>query len=242
MSAKRKVSRKSNDVSAIAHKAKDLKTMMNNLKLGITVLVTAAALVLGLYIVGDKKNLFGDTFLVTAQFRDVGGLTIGNNVRFGGIDVGTVEYVDVLTDTSMLVIMRVDERYHKRIHANSVALVTTDGVIGNRLVAISSDGDPAAPVGEGGMIRSINAVSMEETTRTLSATNQNLKEITDNVKHMTQKLDSSALWMVLADSAVAENIRMASYDLRTSMKAISESFFVKGFQRKKEKREPRSDR
>lgn len=242
MSARKKVSRKTDNASAAAHNLRELKETVNNVKLGITVLATAVALVVGLYIVGDKRNLFGNTFLVTAQFRDVGGLTEGNNVRFGGIDVGTVEYVDVVSDTSMLVIMRVDERYHNRIHPNSVALVTTDGVIGNRIVAISSDGTAAAPVSEGGMIRSINAVSMEETTRTLSATNQNLKEITDNVKHMTQKLDSSALWMVLADSTVAENLRQATYDLRTSMQSISESFLVKGFRGKKEKREPRSDR
>lgn len=242
MSARKKVKAKVSHASEVAHHDREFKTTVNNIKLGTMVVVAAIALVVGLYIVGDKKNIFGDTFFVTAQFRDVGGLTRGNNVRFGGIDVGTVEAVDVLTDTSMLVVMRLDEKYHKRIHATSIALVTTDGVIGNRIVTISSDGNTGSPITDGGMIKSINAVSIEETTRTLSATNENLKEITDNVKHMTQKLDSSALWMVLADSAVAENIRQASYDLRTSMKSISESFLVKGFQKKKDKkRERRSD-
>lgn len=208
----------------------------NNVRVGVMVVAITAFFIAGLYIVGDKENIFGKTFYLTAHFRDVGGLTEGNNVRFGGIDVGTVESVDVVGDTSMLVLMRIDDNYRRFIHRSSVAMIATDGVIGNRVVTISSSGVPGEPVTDGTTITSLNAVSMEETTRTLSATNQNLKIITDNVKSMTRKLDSSALWMVLADTAVAENIRRASYDLSESMKSLSNSFLIKGFDRKKEKK------
>jgi phospholipid/cholesterol/gamma-HCH transport system substrate-binding protein len=225
--------------SFIMEKKKE-KDKGQNIKLGATVLVTIVALIAGLYMIGDQKNLFDKTFIITAKFRDVAGLIEGNNVRFGGVDIGTVESVEIDGDTSVLVMMSVKEEYRSRIHTSSVALVSNDGVMGNKLVTISSP-VPGEPIKDGMRIKSMNAVSMEETTRTLSATNDNLKEITNNVKNMTQKLDSSALWMVLADSAVANNIRQASYDLSESMKAFSESFLVKGLQWKNDKRLPKSD-
>jgi phospholipid/cholesterol/gamma-HCH transport system substrate-binding protein len=217
-----------------------MKTKQNNIKLGAMVLITILALVIGLYLIGDKKNLFGDTFLVSAKFNDVSGLTPGNNVRFGGVDVGTVESVEIFSDTSVWVIMRIDEEYHQYIKANSVAMLGNDGMMGNRLVNISSIGASGPPVAENQIIGSVNSISMDETTRTLSITNNNLKEITDNVKSMTEKLDSSALWAVISDTAIADNLRNSTYSLSESLEAISNSFLVKGLSKgskKKEKKE-----
>lgn len=213
-----------------------MKTKENNIKLGAMVLGTVVALVIGLYLIGDKKNIFGDTFMITAQFKDVSGLTPGNNVRFGGVDVGTVESVEIVSDTAVLVIMRIDEEYHRYIYSTSVAMLGNDGMMGNRLVTISSSGSNGKPVAENHAIQSMNAVSMDETTRTLSITNNNLKEITDNVKSMTEKLDSSALWMVVKDTAIANNIRNASFSLSESLEAISNSFLVKALQAKNGKK------
>lgn len=218
-----------------------MKTKGNNSKLGALVVITATALMIGLYLIGDKKNLFGDTFLITARFKDVSGLVEGNNVRFGGIDVGTVEQVEIISDTSVLVMMRIDEKYHNYIHPNSLAMLSTEGMMGNRIVSISSDGLGGSPIAEGHMIKSLNPVSMDETTRTLSITNNNLKEITDNVKSMTEKLDSSALWMIVSDTAIAQNIRNASYNLSESMEALSNSFLVKGFSKKEKKKKDKND-
>lgn len=215
-----------------------MKTKQNNIKLGAIVLATVTALVVGLYLIGDKKNLFGDTFLVAARFNDVNGLVSGNNVRFGGVDVGTVESVEIISDTSVLVIMRVDEKYHRHIYPTSVAMLSSDGVMGNKLVAISSMNPAGKPVAANSMIKSVNPVSMDETTRTLSITNNNLKEITDNVKSMTDKLDSSALWMVLSDTSIAESLRNSTYSLNESLNAFSNSFLVRALSRdKKDKKE-----
>ena len=69
------------------------KQVVNNTKLGLFVLAGLAFLVFSLYMIGRNRNLFSSTFTVHAQFYNVDGLTPGNNVRFSGIDVGTVSKV-----------------------------------------------------------------------------------------------------------------------------------------------------
>jgi phospholipid/cholesterol/gamma-HCH transport system substrate-binding protein len=220
-----------------------MKEKSNNIKLGATVLIAAIALVTGLYLIGDKKNLFDKTFTLKASFYDVNGLTVGNNVTFAGIAVGTVQDITITSDTAVLVTMIVKDDVQKYILKNAVAVIGSEGMMGNKQVNINSAKERAPVVADGDVLRSINPVSMDETTRTLSATNANLKEITDNLKNMTYKLDSSALWSVLADTTTANNLKAGAQAFSENMQAAQSSFLLKGyFKKKKEEREDRKDR
>ena len=56
-----------------------------------------------IYFVGKQKNLFGSTFQLKSKFKTVSGLEVGNNVRFSGINIGTVNEIELITDTSVVV-------------------------------------------------------------------------------------------------------------------------------------------
>ena len=60
-------------------------------KLGMFVVIGLVLFTGTIYFVGKQKNLFGSTFKLKAQFKTVSGLKEGNNVRFSGINVGTVD-------------------------------------------------------------------------------------------------------------------------------------------------------
>jgi phospholipid/cholesterol/gamma-HCH transport system substrate-binding protein len=64
------------------------KHAINNIKLGIFVLAGLLILIVTLYLIGRNQSLFGDDIRIRARFRNVGGLTKGNNVRFSGIQAG----------------------------------------------------------------------------------------------------------------------------------------------------------
>src|SRR5471030_1943741 len=79
-------------------------------KIGIFTVVGLVVLVIGIFVIGNKKNMFGDTFSIYGTFKNVGGLQIGNNVRFAGINVGTVEAIRIINDTTIRVDMRLQSR------------------------------------------------------------------------------------------------------------------------------------
>ena len=64
------------------------------------VIIGLAVFIFTIYFVGKQKNLFGSTFHLKSQFKTVSGLKVGNNVRFSGIDVGTVDGIELITDIS----------------------------------------------------------------------------------------------------------------------------------------------
>ena len=110
----------------------------------------------GLFLIGDRRLLFTDTFRVYAEFRQVAALDIGAKVRVAGIGAGEVEEIRVPQGPSgrFRVRMRVRSDLRPLIRTDSIALIQNDGLVGNKFVQIQAGTDAAAAVAEGGTIQS----------------------------------------------------------------------------------------
>src|SRR5690606_32869164 len=115
----------------------------DNVKLGLFVVAGLVFLITTLYMIGRNRNLFGTTFTIKASMNSVNGLTRGNNVRFKGIDVGTVKDIEIAGDSAVLVVMIIDEKIRPYIKQNSIASIGTDGLMGSKLININSRPGPS---------------------------------------------------------------------------------------------------
>lgn len=188
---------------------------IDNAKLGLFVMAGVLFLIVTLYMIGKNRNLFGSTFTLKAVVNNVNGLVPGNNVRFKGIDVGTVKSIMLHDDSSIYVTLTIDNKMKNFIKQNAVASISTDGLMGNKMLNINSVSGEAPAVKEGSLIHSVKPVETDEMLRTLSVTNNNLERITYNLRQITAKLNSSnSLWNLLSDSVVSQDIKLAIRDFR----------------------------
>lgn len=188
---------------------------IENIKVGALVLSGLLFLILTLYMIGKNRSLLGKTFEITAVVHNVNGLVPGNNVRFKGIDVGTVKSIELSNDTLINVTMIIEEKMRPFIKKNALATIGTDGLMGNKLVNINSLGDHSPSVEEGDVIQSRNPVETDEMLRTLNTTNINIERISKNLYEISTKLNrSESLWSLLSDSIVSRDLKMAVADLR----------------------------
>jgi phospholipid/cholesterol/gamma-HCH transport system substrate-binding protein len=188
---------------------------IDNVKLGVFVLGGALFLIFSLYMIGKNRSLFGSTFTISASFHNVNGLMPGNNVRFSGIDVGTVKKISLESDTSVRVTMIIDKKLKKFIKKNSIAAVGTDGLMGNKLINISGQPGDSPSVEEGDVILSLIPVETDEMLRTLNTTNENIAAISSDLKKITQKLNNSkSLWKLLSDSVIAADVKQAAMNIK----------------------------
>ena len=91
-------------------------------KLGTFVVTGLVLFVFTIYFVGKQKNIFGNTFHLKSEFKTVSGLKVGNNVRFSGINIGTVNDIDLITDTSVLVDLVIKKEFQQ--HKSSICFRT----------------------------------------------------------------------------------------------------------------------
>ena len=80
--------------------------------------------------------MFSSTFQISGIFKDISGLQVGNNVRFSGINVGVVEDIQQVTDSTVKVDMQIDEHTRKFMKKNAKAIIGSDGLMGNKIISI----------------------------------------------------------------------------------------------------------
>ncbi len=191
----------------------------NRAKLGAFVLIGTTCLILGLYYIGSKKNIFHTTINVSANFSNVGGLMPGNNVRFNGINVGTVSKVYAISDTAIKVDFTINEGETQFINQKATASIGTDGLLGNKLINILPGKSNAPALIEGSILETVQPVQMDNALRTLTITNDNLKTITDNLVDVSTKLnDNNSIWHLLSDSVLAMNVQTAIVNFKLTGK------------------------
>src|SRR5476651_878379 len=88
-------------------------TSGQKIKIGAFVVGGLIVVFLGIFLIGNKKNMFTSTFSVHGVFKNVNGLQIGNNVRFAGITVGVVDGIDILNDTAVTVTLTLNSDVKK---------------------------------------------------------------------------------------------------------------------------------
>jgi phospholipid/cholesterol/gamma-HCH transport system substrate-binding protein len=188
---------------------------LNNVKLGAFTMAGLLFLVLLLYMIGKNQNMFGDNYLLRARFTNVQGLISGNNVRYAGIETGTVKDILIINDTTIEVTMVVDSKMKSIIRRNASVSVGTEGFVGNKVVNIIPGRGEAPLAVEGDVLLAKKSMSTDEMLERLSQTNQDIGEIAAGLKIAIQRINSSSqLWSLLNDPGIPADIRQAAAAIR----------------------------
>lgn len=199
----------------------------NNIKLGVFVLLGLLFLILLLYMIGRNRNMFGSNFQLKARFENVQGLKAGNNVRFGGIEVGTVKRVIILDDTTMEVVMIVDQKMRSVIHKNAIVSIGTDGLVGNKVINIIAVKEVSPLVDDGDILLSRKQVDTDEMLRTLYKTNNEIALIAANLKVTIDQINhSTALWNILNDQNLPADIRQSGTNIRQATQHANDMVMI----------------
>jgi phospholipid/cholesterol/gamma-HCH transport system substrate-binding protein len=196
---------------------------VNTIKLGVFVLAGLLFLIIMLYMIGKNRNIFGPSFVLKAQFENVQGLVPGSNVRFSGIEIGTVKKINIISDTLIEVVMLVDDKMQKIIKSNAIVAIGSDGLMGNKVINISPTGPSAPFVVKGETLRSRKAINTENIMQTLSETNHDISVIAAQLKIAVHRVNNStALWAILNDETLPKNLRasVSNVQLATERAAI----------------------
>lgn len=163
-------------------------TTSQKVKIGIFTLAGILILVIGIFLIGKKKNLFGDTFHIYGTFNNVGGLQVGNNIRFAGINVGTVEDISIISDTLIRVDMVLQSKIKPFLKSNSLASIGSDGLMGDKLITIVAGPDNKVLLSNGGKILTINPLDFDKSIAKLTNMASNAEIISAELAAITMQI------------------------------------------------------
>ncbi len=214
----------------------------NSIKLGLLVSASVILFIASLYLIGEKKQLFSSTIRISGVFSDINGLLVGNNVRFSGINVGIVEYIVQVSDSTVRVDMLIETESKKFMKKNAMAIIGSDGLMGNKMVTIIP-GDPGQPELENrDFIETTRAVSIDDIMEKLKVTSDNAAVITSDLAAIIGNIryGNGTLGKIFMDSAFAQtvddamnNIKQGAGGFKQNMDAAGHNVLLRGYLKKK---------
>ena len=220
-------------------------------KTGLFVLVSLLLLLALIFVISKQKKLFADTFLVKVQFKNIAGTKEGNFVRFAGINIGTVETIQIINDSTVQLELNIEKNVQPYIKSDAVASIGSDGLMGDKLILISAGNSGSAPVKNGSVLQGNNPLNVDKVLNNLAKVTDNAIAITDGLAIIVAKVNSGkgSIGRLLSDDKLADNmektiqtakvtasnISKTAATVNENMEAAQHSFLLKGYFKKKEK-------
>ncbi len=192
-------------------------------KLGMFTIVGLSLLFITIYFIGKNKNMFGSTFGLTTQFRNVSGLKVGNNVRFSGINIGTVDRIEFLSDSSVSVHLIIKEEVQKFLKTNAIASIGSDGLMGDKVLTISPGNSSNEIIKNNATIASAKAIEMEDIMKSVKMSVDNAVVITDELAKFTVNINNKegVLSKLITDKTFANALTKTLTNLESSSQEFS---------------------
>jgi phospholipid/cholesterol/gamma-HCH transport system substrate-binding protein len=188
-------------------------------RLGLFIIVGLAFFVLAIFVIGKQKNLFDPVFTLHTRFNNVSGLQVGNTVRFSGINVGTVDNIQIVNDSTVQVTMLLKKDVQRFIKNDSQASIGSEGIIGDRILVISNAGQSTKSVRDGQLLAS----SEPEILAKINNGNGTLGRLINDEK-IAKNIDQTIV-----------NLKSSTKGLDENMEAAKHNFLLRGYFKKKEK-------
>lgn len=200
---------------------------------GVFIVVGLAFLVGGVLSIGNLHSTFSKKMTISTVFDDVNGLQSGNNIWFSGVKIGTVKRMDFYGKSKVRVIMNINKESRQYIRKDAKVKVSSDGLIGNKILVIYGGSTSVSAVQEGDVLGNEEQLSTEEIMETFQRNNLNVLAITEKIKAgegtLGRLINSDDIYNSIASAA--NSIRVASdkaQQLTASLTEFSEKLNKEG--------------
>jgi len=175
---------------------------------------------------------------------NVSGLQVGNNIRFSGINIGTVDNIKIVNDSTVMVSMSIRKEISQFIRMDSEVSIGSEGLIGDKLLAISRGSADSPLALDGQQLTSKEPVETDDIISSLQVTAGNAEVISYQLADIMTKINAGngTLGRLIQDTTIAENLNQTIVNLKTSSKGLDENmeaakhnFLFRGYYKRKEK-------
>ncbi len=193
-------------------------------RLGLFVAAGFVLFGIAIFLIGRQKNLFNPVFSLSTTFYNVSGLQVGNNIRFSGINVGTVDNIKIINDTTVLVNMLVQKDVQRFIKTDGMVQISSEGIIGDRVLVITQGSAETESVKGGQFLKSVEPIETDAIMASLQVTAENAEVITKELAMVMLKVNSGrgTLGRLIHDSIIAQNINSTISNFQNSSQKFDE--------------------
>jgi len=201
------------------------KTNSQKVRLGLFVIISTILFVVAVYLIGQRQNMFQKTFTISAYFQNVNGLQKGNNVRYSGINIGTVKGISMVNDSTIKVDMTIEEGILSHIKKNAIATIGSDGLVGNMIINIVPGQGIDEVINDGDIIQSYSKIGADDILSTLSVSSENAAILTSDLIKITNSMikGKGTLALLLNDTIMSKELAQSVKNLNSASREATKT-------------------
>jgi phospholipid/cholesterol/gamma-HCH transport system substrate-binding protein len=154
-------------------------------RVGIFVTLGLVLSMVAIFLLGDISDLFQRRFTLYARFPDISGLRIGAPIFLAGLNVGKVDGVRFpanISEKEVIITLEIDHAFHERVRQDSLASITTQGLLGDKAVLITVGSPDLPELKANSEIGTKQAISLE-------SFGDKGSELLDNINKLSKNID-----------------------------------------------------
>ncbi len=184
----------------------------NTIKLGLFVTIGFFLIFFSIYFIGQQKGLFKKNFHASAIFQDVKGLQTGSNIRFSGINIGTVNNITILNPTNVKVDFVIEENVRKFIKTDAIAIIGSEGLMGNKIVIIIPGKLDDSIISHDAILKTKKTIELDDILKELDESSKNITFISRNLVDITKKINNGegVFGKLFTDTSFTNNLDIIS--------------------------------
>jgi phospholipid/cholesterol/gamma-HCH transport system substrate-binding protein len=179
-----------------------IKQKSTQIRVGIFVFFTLVTFMAAIFLLGSRTQYFQPQYTVKAIFSNVGYLLEGAGVYLAGVQVGRVGEIRFFEDIAaqkVLVSLNIARNYQERIRQDSVAVITSSGLLGDKYIDITLGSESEPELLNGMFIRTQDPADYGQLIRQGEEVLKNTIEITSALGALTSGFRSSQAPMAVTD-------------------------------------------
>ena len=194
------------------------------LRVGLFVFTALAIFITIIYLIGSKDNLFKTKTTITTSFNDIRGVVVGNNVRFSGINVGKVSDINVVSDKEVVLELSIVKEYARFIYKDALVEINQDGLMGSKLINITSGHSSAGKIEEGTHLKGKEGIDIENMLYEVHDILVEAGDAVASLKSIAGKIDSGEgdLAKLVNDDALSTELTATTRQLNTTLATVEQ--------------------
>ncbi len=198
-------------------------TSSQKFRLGLFVIIGTVLFVTGVYLIGQRQDMFKKTFTISSYFQNVNGLQKGNNVRYAGIDIGIVKDITMINDSTIKIDMTIEEKIIIHIKKNAIATIGSDGLVGNMIINIVPGKGSSELISNGDIIESYSKIGADDILSTLSVSSENAAILTSDLLKITTAMleGKGTVGLLLNDTTMARDLKQSVNNLKMASRGAT---------------------
>lgn len=191
------------------------------IRVGIFVTAGLALAMFILFSIGSQKSWFEDDYKLYCKFKDISGLSQGAVVSLAGVNIGTVvelKFPKDPKDKEIIVMLELVKEYQDRIRRDSFATITTQGLLGDKLISVTVGNPGEEILKDGEELKTKKSGDLFSLGQSASEVVGDLREVLESVGEMLNeaKNGKGVIHALFYDPAGESMIK----DLSSSAKSI----------------------